>query len=215
MMSSKRKRIAGVDEAGRGPLAGPVVAAAVILNPQVKINGLADSKRLSEKKRLSLHEEIKAKALSWAVGRAEVAEIDQINILQATFLAMRRAVLALAIEPYKVLVDGNRCPRLPFIAESVVGGDASVEAISAASILAKVTRDKEMKDLDRLYPHYNFARHKGYGTRDHLARLQRYGPSPIHRVSFRPVHDLIFGKQSVLEFTDSVQHRGDNDVKIA
>ena len=215
MMLPNRRRIAGVDEAGRGPLAGPVVAAAVILNPVDKVDGLADSKTLSAKKRRVLDEEIKAKALAWAVGRAEVAEIDQINILQATLLAMRRAVLALDIEPHYVLVDGNRCPQLPFVTESVVGGDASVEAISAASIVAKVTRDREMEGLAQLYPHYDFAKHKGYGTRDHLERLRRYGPSRIHRHSFRPVHELTRGAQNTFEIAAPVQRCGDNEDKLA
>lgn len=204
-MLSQSIRIAGVDEAGRGPLAGPVVAAAVILNPRKMISGLADSKTLSAKKREILAKQIKVKALVWAFGRAEADEIDRINILQATLLAMRRAVMALEIEPHQVLVDGNRCPQLPFVTEAVVGGDASVEAISAASILAKVMRDDEMVGYDRLYPNYKFARHKGYPTREHLEQLHRYGPSPIHRYSFRPVYEWVEARQTVLEIARPVQ----------
>ena len=213
-MLFERKRIAGVDEVGRGPLAGPVLAAAVILNPLCPIDDLADSKVLSAKKRASLSEEIKASALAWAIGRAEVDEIDRINILQASLLAMRRAVLALAPQPHEVLVDGNRCPDLPFVAHAVVGGDASVEAISAASILAKVTRDDEMVGLDRVYPQYKFANHKGYATREHLQCLRQYGVSPVHRRSFRPVYELVEGTQTEFAFATMEQHCECNGDKL-
>ncbi len=183
--------MAGVDEAGRGPLAGPVVAAAVILDPDQPIPGLADSKTLSELQRESLAGLIKARALAWALGRAEAAEIDEINILQATLLAMRRAVEALSLRPHKVLVDGNRCPVLTVPVQAIVKGDSKVAAISAASILAKVARDQEMRQLDACFPGYGFARHKGYPTREHLACLERLGASPVHRLSFGPVRRLI------------------------
>ena len=179
--------VAGVDEAGRGPLAGPVVAAAVILDPQVRIAGLADSKRLSARHRAELDLEIRHRALSCAVARVGVDVIDAVNILQATMQAMREAVARLDPSPDEVLVDGNRCPVLPCPARAVVRGDASVAAISAASILAKVARDREMIEMDRRYPEYGFARHKGYGTRAHRDALLRFGPSPIHRTSFAPV----------------------------
>ncbi len=186
--SAGARRIAGVDEAGRGPLAGPVVAAAVILDPQRPIAGLDDSKKLSEAGREALFTLIKERALGWAVGRAEVEEIDSINILQATMLAMRRALEALSPVPDHALIDGNRCPEgLVCTAEWVVDGDAKVEAISAASIVAKVTRDREMAALDKQYPGYGFAKHKGYGTAAHLKALDALGPSPIHRHSFAPV----------------------------
>ena len=181
--------LAGVDEVGRGPLAGDVVTAAVILDPQRPIAGLADSKKLSEKRRQSLYHEIKEKALYWTLGRASVAEIDEINILQATMLAMVRAVDALAVTPELVLVDGNRLPRWNYKAQAVVGGDGRIAAISAASIIAKVTRDAELAELDTLYPGYGFAAHKGYGTAQHLAALKSQGPCPVHRQSFRPVKE--------------------------
>ncbi len=183
--------IAGVDEAGRGPLAGAVVAAAVILDPARPIDGLADSKRLTERHRNLLEDEIRQKALAWALGRAEVEEIDRINILQASLLAMRRAVEALPVAATHALVDGNRCPELPCSAEAVVGGDGTVAAISAASILAKVARDREMVMLDSQYPGYGLAQHKGYPTRAHLAALRQLGVTPIHRRSFGPVRQLI------------------------
>lgn len=183
--------VSGVDEVGRGPLAGPVVAAAVILHPEQPISGLADSKKLSEKRREQLAQAIRDKALCWALGRAEVEEIDQLNILHASLLAMRRAVESLALVPGHALIDGNRCPELPCSAEAVVGGDASVPSISAASILAKVARDHEMVELDKLYPGYGLARHKGYPTRVHLEALMRLGISPIHRRSFAPVRRLL------------------------
>ena len=179
--------IAGVDEVGRGPLVGAVVTAAVILDPARPIAGLADSKKLSEKRRLALYDEIAEKALSWSLGRAEPEEIDQLNILHATMLAMQRAVNALAVTPDFVLVDGNRCPSLPMACQAVVKGDSLVAEISAASIMAKVTRDREMAQLDRLYPHYGFARHKGYPTPVHLEMLRQYGPTSQHRCSFAPV----------------------------
>ncbi len=182
--------VAGVDEAGRGPLAGPVVAAAVILDPDQPIPDLADSKTLSEARRQSLAGLIRARSLAWALGRAEAREIDEINILQATLLAMRRAVEALSLEPHRVLVDGNRCPALTVPVQAIVKGDSKVAAISAASILAKVARDQEMQELDARYPGYGFARHKGYPTREHLACLGRLGASPVHRRSFGPVRKV-------------------------
>ena len=183
--------VAGVDEAGRGPLAGPVVAAAVILDPAVRIEGLADSKRLSAGRQAELDREIRARALSFAVARVGAAVIDAVNILQATMQAMREAVDGLDTSPDEVLVDGNRCPALPYPARAVVRGDVSVAAISAASILAKVARDQEMIEMDRRYPEYGFARHKGYGTHAHRAALLRFGPSPIHRASFAPVRSAL------------------------
>lgn len=183
--------VAGVDEVGRGPLAGPVVAAAVILDPERPIEGLADSKVLSEARREALAPLIRERALAWALGRAEVEEIDAINILQASLLAMRRAVLALSTVPEYVLVDGNRCPELPCPSEAVIKGDSRVAAISAASIIAKVARDREMVDLDRLYPGYGLAAHKGYGCKTHLLALETLGVSPIHRRSYAPVKRLL------------------------
>ncbi|MFC1602678.1 ribonuclease HII [Pseudomonadota bacterium] len=185
------KYIAGVDEVGRGPLVGAVVAAAVILDPDQPIEGLADSKKLTEKRRNLLEKEIKEKALAWALGRAEAEEIDQINILQASLLAMRRAVEALPMAATHALIDGNRCPELPCSAEAIVGGDGTVAAISAASILAKVARDREMVVLDGEYPGYGLAQHKGYPTKAHLEALQQLGVTPIHRRSFGPVRRLI------------------------
>jgi ribonuclease HII len=179
--------IAGVDEVGRGPLAGPVVAAAVILDPARPIAGLADSKRLSATRREQLAAEIRAKSLAWALGRAEVAEIDRLNILQASLLAMQRAVENLNVAPDQALVDGNRCPRLACPCEAIVKGDATVPAISAASILAKVARDAELRELHERYPHYGFAQHKGYPTAAHVDALRRHGPCPEHRRSFAPV----------------------------
>lgn len=179
--------IAGVDEVGRGPLVGAVVTAAVILDPTKPISGLADSKKLSEKKRLSLYDEIKEKALSWSLGRAEPEEIDRLNILHATMLAMQRAVAGLNIQPDMVLIDGNRCPKLPMKSLSVVKGDSRVAEISAASILAKVTRDREMEALDQQYPQYGFAQHKGYPTALHLEMLAQHGATEHYRRSFAPV----------------------------
>ncbi|HHH48270.1 MAG TPA: ribonuclease HII [Gammaproteobacteria bacterium] len=183
--------VAGVDEVGRGPLAGPVVAAAVILDPARPIAGLADSKALTEKRREALFDEIRAKALCWALGRAEVEEIDALNILQATLLAMRRAVLALDPAPQHALIDGNRCPDLPCSAEAIIKGDGTVAVISAASIIAKVSRDREMAALDIEYPGYGLAGHKGYPTRAHLAALAELGVTPVHRKSFAPVRRLL------------------------
>lgn len=183
--------VAGVDEAGRGPLCGPVVTAAVILDPARPIIGLNDSKKLSQSRREALFEEICANAHAWAIGRADVAEIDQLNILHATLLAMQRAVAALAVVPRHVLVDGNRCPTLPVPCTAVIGGDGRVPAIAAASIVAKVTRDRELCALDARYPGYGMAQHKGYPTVQHLAALERWGPTAIHRRSFAPVRRLL------------------------
>ncbi|MGC6405372.1 ribonuclease HII [Bisgaard Taxon 45] len=183
--------IAGVDEVGRGPLVGAVVTAAVILDPNQPILGLNDSKKLSEKKRLFLAEEIKQKALAWSLGRAEPEEIDQLNILHATMLAMKRAVENLKIQPHLVLVDGNRVPELTIPAQAIVKGDGLVAEISAASILAKVARDQEMMELDKRYPDYAFAQHKGYPTALHLAKLAELGPLAQHRRSFAPVRKLL------------------------
>jgi ribonuclease HII len=179
--------MAGVDEAGRGPLAGPVVAAAVILDDRAPIKGLADSKQLSERRREQLYDEIRAKALCCSVAQASVEEIDRLNILQATMLAMQRAVKGLRLKPAKVLVDGNRLPALDVLAEAVVSGDALVPAISAASILAKVTRDRLLLELHAQFPDYGFDRHKGYGTAQHLQALKTLGPLDAHRRSFSPV----------------------------
>jgi len=179
--------IAGVDEVGRGPLAGAVVSAAVILGPEHGIIGLTDSKKLTHKRRLALSEEIKAKSICWAIGRAEVEEIDQINILQASLLSMSRAVADLAVRPTKVLVDGNRLPKLDIDAEAIIKGDLTVEEISAASIIAKVCRDLEMQQLAEKYPQYGFEKHKGYPTAKHLAALTEHGICAIHRKSFAPV----------------------------
>ena len=179
--------LAGVDEAGRGPLAGPVVAAAVILDDLKPIVGLNDSKKLTEKRREKLYDEILAKALCCSIAEASVQEIDTLNILQATLLAMRRAVGGLRLKPVKVLVDGNRLPVLDVRAEAIVQGDALVPAISAASILAKVHRDRMCAQLHAQYPQYGFDRHKGYGTAEHLQALAEHGPSPWHRSSFAPV----------------------------
>ena len=187
--------VAGIDEAGRGPLAGPVVAAAVILDPDVPIQGLADSKKLSASRREALATEIEAHALACAVAWADAAEIDAINILQSTFLAMRRALLGLCIWPQEALIDGNRLPDLKFNgidlrATAIVGGDARVPSISAASILAKVCRDRMMRRLDMVYPNYGFSTHKGYGTARHLESIERYGPCAAHRQTFRPIRCL-------------------------
>ena len=179
--------VAGVDEAGRGPLAGPVVAAAVILDERNPIKGLADSKKLTAKRREKLFDEIRAKALCCSIAEASVEEIDRLNILQATLLAMRRAVEGLRLKPKLVLVDGNRIPVLEMLAEAIVKGDSLVPAISAASILAKVHRDRWCAELDLKYPQYGFAGHKGYGTLAHMAALREHGACPQHRMSFRPV----------------------------
>lgn len=182
---------AGVDEAGRGPLAGPVIAAAVILDAGVEITGLKDSKQLTEIARNRLAGEIRSKSISWGIGRAEAEEIDEINILQASLLAMRRAVDALEIYPELALIDGNRCPQLKCRARSIVKGDRTVASISAASILAKVSRDAEMINMECLYPGYGFARHKGYPTRQHLQALAEKGLCAIHRRSFGPVKQYL------------------------
>ena len=181
------KLIAGVDEVGRGPLVGAVVTAACILDPSKPIEGLTDSKKLTEKKREALAEEIKEKALSWSIARADADEIDELNILHATMLAMQRAVAHLGTQPEFVLIDGNRCPTLPMPSQAVVKGDLRVAEISAASILAKVARDNEMKELDKLYPDFGFAKHKGYPTKLHFEMLAKFGPTPQHRQSFKPV----------------------------
>lgn len=183
--------VCGVDEAGRGPLAGPVVAAAVILDPARPIAGLNDSKKLSAKKREALAVEIREKALAWAVAEASVEEIDRINILQASLLAMQRAVAALATPPEHALIDGNRCPALACTAEAVIGGDGKVAAIAAASILAKTVRDAGMLELHAAYPQYAFDRHMGYPTAVHLAALREHGVSPVHRRSYAPVARIL------------------------
>lgn len=188
---SFRQVVAGVDEAGRGPLAGPVSAAAVILDPERPIVGLDDSKCLTPRRRELLEIEIQDKALAWAVAFGTAEEIDRVNILQASLLAMARAVEALAVVPHFALVDGNRCPRLACTAEAIVGGDARVPVIGAASILAKVARDREMLLLDARFPGYGFAKHKGYPTREHLAALRELGPCEQHRRTFRPVRELL------------------------
>jgi ribonuclease HII len=183
--------ISGVDEVGRGPLAGDVVAAAVILDPKRPIEGLNDSKKLSEKKREQLFTLIQSQAKSWCIARASVQEIDEMNILQASLLAMRRAVEGLDFEPDHVQVDGNKLPKWRYSSEAIIQGDSLVAAISAASILAKVVRDREMVELDSIYPGYGLAKHKGYPTQLHLDCLQNLGPSPIHRTSFGPVKLLL------------------------
>ena len=193
--------ICGVDEAGRGPLAGPVSAAAVILNPDYPIAGLADSKKLSESQRDRLAIIIKERALAWAVAYAEVDEIDNLNILQATLLAMRRAVLALPIQPGQVLVDGLYCPTTGIPSQAIVKGDSKVAAISAASILAKTSRDKLMLELHEHYPHYGFACHKGYPTAAHLVALRQHGVSEVHRKSFRPVRELLSNGEMSAHFS--------------
>ncbi|MBR9870626.1 MAG: ribonuclease HII [Gammaproteobacteria bacterium] len=183
--------LAGVDEVGRGPLVGAVVTAAVILDPERPIAGLADSKKLTEKKRAKLFDEIIEKSAAWSLGRCEPEEIDRLNIYQATLLAMQRAVDDLAIAPEYVLVDGNRCPKWKWPSEPVVKGDGRVEAISAASIIAKVTRDREMDELEEKYPGFGFAKHKGYPTPVHQEALMRLGATPEHRRSFKPVQVAI------------------------
>ncbi|MBV8666181.1 MAG: ribonuclease HII [Burkholderiaceae bacterium] len=183
--------ICGVDEAGRGPLAGPVFAAAVILDPAKPIAGLRDSKKLSEAKRDELAVQIKQHAMAWAIAQCSEQEIDTLNILQATMLAMRRAVEGLKPQPTLALIDGNRCPVMPFRSEAIVKGDDKVEAISAASILAKTARDAALLELHRAYPQYAFDQHKGYPTALHLERLREHGVSPVHRKSYAPVRALI------------------------
>ncbi|MFN7205532.1 MAG: ribonuclease HII [Burkholderiales bacterium] len=183
-------RVCGVDEAGRGPLAGAVVAAAVILHLDRAIPGLADSKKLSARKRERLALEIKQQAWAWAVAEASVEEIDQLNILQASLLAMKRAVMSLSLVPDRVLVDGNQLPDLPYSVQAIIGGDASQPSISAASILAKASRDAALIELDQRYPDYGFAQHKGYPTPQHLQAIRQYGVLPVHRKSFAPVAKL-------------------------
>jgi len=186
------KLVAGVDEAGRGPLAGSVVAAAVILDAARPIDGLTDSKKLSAARRATLEAEIKLKANAWAIAESSQQEVDELNILQASLLAMKRALLALPVKPEQVLVDGNRLPPLDgYRMLAIVGGDLSEPCISAASILAKEYRDRQMLELDRLYPEYLFAQHKGYPTALHRQLLQKHGVSPVHRRSFRPVKELL------------------------
>ncbi|MEO8847539.1 MAG: ribonuclease HII [Casimicrobiaceae bacterium] len=183
--------IAGVDEAGRGPLAGPVVAAAVILDPARPLRGLRDSKLLSEQQRNALAPRIRDRAIAWAVGCADVSEIDTLNILWATMLAMQRAVEALSVAPEAAWIDGDRCPTLKCPAHAFVGGDAMHAAIAAASILAKTVRDAMLVELHQLYPQYGFAQHKGYATAGHRSALQRHGPCPAHRRSFAPVMQAV------------------------
>lgn len=190
-MTELQVLLAGVDEVGRGPLAGDVVAAAVILGEQHGITGLTDSKKLSEKKREYLFEVIQEKSLAFCVARASVSEIDSLNILQASLLAMKRAVEGLHMQPQFVKVDGNKLPAWAYASEAIVKGDSLIEEISAASILAKVTRDRELDELDLLYPGYGLARHKGYPTKEHMLALERLGPSAIHRRSFGPVKNLL------------------------
>jgi ribonuclease HII len=201
--------ICGVDEAGRGPLAGPVSAAAVILDPDRPIAGLADSKNLSERQRERLAVIIRERALSWAVAHADVVEIDRLNILQASLLAMQRAVLSLSVRPARVLVDGLYCPQTGIPSQAIVKGDSKIAAISAASILAKTARDALMIELHGQYPHYGFAGHKGYPTAAHLVALREYGVSVVHRKSFRPVRELLsqghpdgIGGEDCLESSD-------------
>ena len=189
--SDASELICGVDEAGRGPVAGPVFAAAVILDPDRPIDGLRDSKKLSETKRRYLAEQIREKAMAWSVEACSTAEIDELNILQATMLAMKRAVENLSVTPSLVLVDGNRCPMLSIRSEAIVKGDDKVDAISAASILAKTARDEVLLQLHDLYPQYAFDRHKGYPTALHLERLRQHGVSPAHRLSYAPVRALL------------------------
>ena len=191
--------VCGVDEAGRGPLAGPVYAAAVILDPARRIAGLADSKVLSARRREELAGQIRRHALAWAIASASVAEIDAINILQASLLAMRRAVEQLSIAPQEVLVDGNRCPRIDYPVKAIVKGDSKIPAISAASILAKTARDAEMRRLHQLYPQYGLDRHKGYPTAVHLAALARHGVIEIHRRSYAPVRRLLLAAERDVE----------------
>ncbi len=191
MSDSQYNLICGVDEAGRGPLAGPVFAACVVLNSTYKIEGLSDSKKLSEKKRNALTHIIKKRSIAWAVASASVEEIDKFNILQASLLAMKRAVESLPFPPNKVLVDGIHSPQLNFPVQTIIKGDSLVPEISAASILAKTARDAEMLSLHKLFPNYGFDQHKGYPTKKHIAALQMYGISTVHRRSFSPVRKLI------------------------
>ena len=191
-MSTGRLIVCGVDEAGRGPLAGPVYAAAVILGRSARIDGLADSKTLTAGAREALRAQIEARALAWSVASASVAEIDNINILQATLLAMRRAVEQLKHAPAQILIDGLNCPPLPYPTRAVVRGDATVAEISAASIMAKTARDRYMAELDGQYPRYGFAQNKGYSTPEHLDALRRFGATPVHSQSFAPVREVVY-----------------------
>ncbi|MBN2689639.1 MAG: ribonuclease HII [Gammaproteobacteria bacterium] len=193
----KHELIVGIDEAGRGPLAGPVVAAAVILDPDSLIEGLNDSKKLTERKREALYDLITANALSFAIASASVAEIDDINILQATLLAMQRAVAKLNIKPTFAQIDGNICPKLDIPSEAIIKGDQLIPSISAASILAKVYRDRQMLALDLEYPQYGFAKHKGYGTKQHIDAIKQHSITPHHRRSFAPIKNLISSKSMI------------------
>ncbi|CRM44090.1 MULTISPECIES: ribonuclease HII [Pseudomonas] len=199
LVAQAHELVAGVDEVGRGPLCGAVVTAAVILDPSRPILGLNDSKKLTEARREKLYDEICEKALSWHIARAEVEEIDELNILHATMLAMQRAVEGLHITPRLAMIDGNRCPKLAMRAEAVVQGDSKVPAIAAASILAKVSRDREMAAFDLVYPGYGMGGHKGYPTPVHLEALARLGPTPIHRRSFAPVRQAYELRESLSE----------------
>ncbi|MGA9702866.1 ribonuclease HII [Pseudomonas sp.] len=199
LVAQAHELVAGVDEVGRGPLCGAVVTAAVILDPSRPILGLNDSKKLTEARREKLYDEICEKALSWHIARAEVGEIDELNILHATMLAMQRAVEGLHITPKIAMIDGNRCPKLSMPAEAVVKGDSKVPAIAAASILAKVSRDREMAAFELIYPGYGIGGHKGYPTPVHLEALARLGPTPIHRRSFAPVRQAYELRESLIE----------------
>ncbi|SFX62914.1 RNase HII [Pseudomonas sp. NFPP02] len=199
LVAQAHELVAGVDEVGRGPLCGAVVTAAVILDPNRPILGLNDSKKLTEARREKLYDEICEKALSWHIARAEVEEIDELNILHATMLAMQRAVEGLHIPPKMAMIDGNRCPKLTMPSEAVVKGDSKVPAIAAASILAKVSRDREMAAFELIYPGYGIGGHKGYPTPVHLEALARLGPTPIHRRSFAPVRQAYEARESLIE----------------
>lgn len=199
LVAQAHELVAGVDEVGRGPLCGAVVTAAVILDPNRPILGLNDSKKLTEARREKLYDEICEKALSWHIARAEVEEIDELNILHATMLAMQRAVEGLHITPKMAMIDGNRCPKLSMPSEAVVKGDSKVPAIAAASILAKVSRDREMAAFELIYPGYGMGGHKGYPTPVHLEALARLGPTPIHRRSFAPVRQAYELRESLIE----------------
>lgn len=195
--------VAGVDDVGRGPLAGPVLAGAVILKPGARIKGVADSKLLNEKQREALYELIQEKALSWAIGRAEVAEIDTLNIFHAGLLAMHRAIMALDPLPDIALIDGQHCPKLPFRSQAIVKGDQKIAVISAASIMAKVTRDREMVEIDKEYPQYGFADHKGYSTAAHFAAIKEYGLTPHHRRSFAPIREKEKSQQDLFALVEA------------
>ncbi|MEZ0561031.1 ribonuclease HII [Pseudomonas sp. Env-82] len=199
LVAQAHELVAGVDEVGRGPLCGAVVTAAVVLDPNRPILGLNDSKKLTEARREKLYDEICEKALSWHIARAEVEEIDELNILHATMLAMQRAVEGLHITPKMAMIDGNRCPKLTMPSEAVVKGDSKVPAIAAASILAKVSRDREMAAFELIYPGYGIGGHKGYPTPVHLEALARLGPTPIHRRSFAPVRQAYEARESLIE----------------